>query len=75
MQDRTVPSIPFDLGLVRPAPVVPAARPGPGSDPVAFESQAMLLGRILDLSLTDSASRKEAEAARTTRLRPLPRAG
>ncbi|MEU5045311.1 hypothetical protein [Streptomyces griseorubiginosus] len=69
MQNWTVPSNLFDLDLdrdfdrdlVRRAPVVSPTRQEPGRDPLAFATQAMLLGRILDLSLTDARARREAQ--------------
>jgi hypothetical protein len=62
MADKAVPAThPFDPDVVRRAPHVPRAPRGPRSDPLALSTQAMLLGRILDLSLTGARSRREEE--------------
>ncbi|MQY36700.1 hypothetical protein SRB17_47020 [Streptomyces sp. RB17] len=64
----------FDFGVVHRHPDMPRAPREPRSDPLAFTAQAVLLGHILDLSLTGARSRREAEAEAYGRYR-FPYAG
>ncbi|WP_141208238.1 hypothetical protein [Streptomyces griseorubiginosus] len=83
MQNWTVPShlwgldpdFDRDLDLLRRAQAVPPTRPEPARDPLAFATQAMLLGRILEMSLTDARARREAQEPGIWDNRLRPQAG